>query len=73
MEYPQSSTSGLMKHLQPRRSRTGGLQHAYFFIIMNRRALPKVWSSWSNWKDAAVSFAPGNFVVLTIGSSGKMG
>lgn len=33
----------------------------YFFIITYRSALPKVWPSSLNWKEAAVSEAPGNY------------
>jgi hypothetical protein len=35
---------------------------AYFFMIIHRRALPRVWSSCSISKEAAVSVPPGSFV-----------
>jgi len=36
----------------------------YFFIIIYRSAFPSVWSSFSNWNDAAVSDAPGSYTSL---------
>lgn len=33
----------------------------YFFMMMYRRTLPRVWSSPSNWKLAAVSVAPSSW------------
>lgn len=38
----------------------------YFFMIMYLRAFPNVWSSASNSKDAAVSFAPGSYMDLSV-------
>ena len=37
------------------------LYYSYFFMIIYRRAFPKVWSSPSNSKDAAVSLDPGSW------------
>ena len=34
----------------------------YFFIMTYRSALPRVWPSSLNWKEAAVSVAPDNFI-----------
>ena len=36
----------------------------HFFMIMYLRALPRVWSSDSNSKDAAVSVAPGSYIQI---------
>lgn len=33
----------------------------YFFMMTYRSALPRVWPSSLNWKEAAVSEAPDNF------------
>lgn len=43
-----------------RRKFEGAMSNAHFFVIMYRSAFPKVWSSWSNWNEAAVSLAPGS-------------
>ena len=38
----------------------------YFFIMIYRRALPSVWSSWSKAKDAALSSDPGSYCTLSV-------
>lgn len=46
----------------------GGLRRKYFFIMTYRSALPKVWPSSLNWKEAAVSVAPDNFNQSVMGN-----
>lgn len=40
----------------------------YFFIMTYRSALPRVWPSSLNWKEAAVSVAPDNFQTVSHGA-----
>jgi hypothetical protein len=46
---------------EKKRNEKNKLSRSYFFIITYLRAFPNVWSSPSNWNEAAVSNAPGNY------------
>lgn len=69
--YPQNSTAGLRNETPISSARFSLVPsgynlvflsgcNTYFFIIAYRKALPIVWPSPSNWKDADVSEDPGS-------------